>query len=80
MGHKNLRRNKGSNGVVMPRSKKKKVNDGLKTARLNLLIRPDLKTWVHEYARKKNQSVSSLITEHFVILRERERGSDVEQI
>lgn len=62
------------------KKKKKKSSNGTKTARLNLLIRPTLKKWIHEYARRKNQSVSAIITEYFVILRERERGSDVEQI
>jgi len=65
--------------------KKKKTNGALKTARLNLLIRPDLKDWVHKYAEKYDKSVSSIVTEHFVSLRERERrekkvGADVEQI
>lgn len=63
----------------------RKSNGALKTARLNLLIRPDLKEWIHKYAEKYDKSVSAIVTEHFVYLRERERrerrmGADVEQI
>lgn len=62
----------------MPKSKNK-VN-GNKSSRLNLLIRPDLKRWAHEYARRRGKTVSGIITEHFVTLREQELGIDVEQI
>jgi hypothetical protein len=63
----------------------RKPNGALKTARLNLLIRPDLKDWIHKYADKYDKSVSAIVTEHFVFLRERERrerkmGADIEQI
>jgi len=51
-----------------------------KTARLNLLIRPDLKEWAHGYAVRKDKSLSSLVNEYFLMLRERERGDCVEQI
>jgi len=56
-----------------------------KTERLNLLIRADLKKWVHRYSDKMDKSVSAIVTEHFIELRERERrekvhGVEVEQI
>jgi len=56
-----------------------------KTERLNLLIRADLKKWVHGYSDKMDKSVSAIVTEHFIELRERERrekvhGVEVEQI
>ena len=56
-----------------------------KTERLNLLIRADLKEWVHKHADRMDKSVSSIVTEHFIELRERERrekihGAEVEQI
>ena len=56
-----------------------------KTERLNLLIRADLKRWVHHFADRMDKSVSAIVTEHFIELRERERrervhGVEVEQI
>jgi hypothetical protein len=56
-----------------------------KTERLNLLIRKELKDWAHNYATKMDKSVSALVTEHFIELRDRERrerihGVEVEQI
>lgn len=56
-----------------------------KTARLNLLIREDLKKWIHKYADRMDKSVSAIVTEHFIKLRSRERrekvyGVEVEQI
>ena len=56
-----------------------------KTERLNLLIREDLKTWVHKYADRMAKSVSAIVTEHFIELRERERrerthGVEIDQI
>ena len=51
-----------------------------KSARLNLLINPDLKEWAHGYARKREKSLSALVTEHLIELREKEQRLDVEQI
>lgn len=51
-----------------------------KSARLNLLISPDLKEWAHGFAIKKEKSISALITDYLVYLREIEDGPDVEQI
>ena len=50
-----------------------------KTARLNLLIRPDLKKWAHEYAARRDKSLSSIVNEFLLSLREKERGDCVEQ-
>lgn len=49
-------------------------------ARLNIILDKDLKDWAHEYARRQHTTVTSLITDHFVELREREGGIGVEQI
>lgn len=54
--------------------------DGAKSSRLNLLIQPELKQWAHAYAKKRGKTVSGIIMEHFVELREQERGADVQQI
>jgi hypothetical protein len=56
------------------------AKNGAKTARLNLLIRPDLKKWAHEYAGRMDKSLSSIINDYLLSLRERERGDCVEQI
>ena len=73
---------------MAPRKKKKKASrcrrparqDSTRTARLNLMIRPDLKKWAHAYARRRDKSLSSLINEHLIELREKERGAEVPQI
>ena len=70
---------------MVERLPKKKSNGGLKTARLNLLIRPNLKDWIHKYAEKYDKSISAIVTEHFVYLRDQERrerksGVDIDQI
>lgn len=52
----------------------------LRTARLNLMIEPRLKRSIHEYAKRHHRSLSTIITDHFVGLLEREKGPDVEQI
>jgi hypothetical protein len=56
-----------------------------KTERLNLLIRGDLKKWVHKYADRMDKSVSAIVTEHFIWLRDRDRrekkyGVEIDQI
>ena len=64
---------------------RKKVVRAKKTERLNLLIRADLKKWVHKYADQMDKSISAIVTEHFISLqardqRERIHGVEVEQI
>ena len=49
-------------------------------ARLNLLLDEKLKRWAVRYAKRKNTSLTQLITDHFVILRDKEKGIDVQQI
>jgi hypothetical protein len=49
-------------------------------ARLNLLIDPELKEWVHDYARRMNTTVTSIVIAYFVSLREKEKDIGVEQI
>ena len=51
-----------------------------KMGRLNLVIDPDLKEWAHEYAKRKHTSVTQLVIDHLIELRESERTIDVEQI
>jgi predicted HicB family RNase H-like nuclease len=58
------------------RRKKKSSNKSArktKSARLNLLIHPDLKEWAHNYAQERGKSVSSLINEFLIGLREQDR-------
>jgi hypothetical protein len=69
---------------VRDRTQKKSTRTR-KTERLNLLIRADLKKWVHCFADKMDKSVSAIVTEYFIELRDRERremlhGVEVEQI
>jgi hypothetical protein len=52
----------------------------LRTARLNLMIEPKLKRDIHGFAKRHHKSVSTIITEHFVTLLERERAPNIEQI
>jgi len=61
---------------------KKRPNgrEPLRTARLNLMIEPRLKRDMHAYAKRHHKSLSTIITDHFVDLLEREKGPDVEQI
>lgn len=64
-------------------AKKRKSGNGRKpvrTGRLNLMIDPKLKKQIHSYARRHHKSVSSIITDHFLDLIEKEKGLDVEQI
>jgi hypothetical protein len=52
----------------------------LRTARLNMMIEPKLKKEIHGYAKRHHRSVSSIITEHFIDLLDREKAPNVEQI
>ena len=52
----------------------------LRTARLKLMIEPRLKKDIHGYAKRNHKSISTIITEHFVILLDREKAPNVEQI
>ena len=51
-----------------------------KSARLDLLIDPELKEFIKAYAVDKHTSITEIVTRHFVSIRDRERGPDVEQI
>jgi uncharacterized protein (DUF1778 family) len=65
------------------KKKKKKVKKRppqTKDGRLNLRIDPDLKEWIHEYARRHQTTVTSLTTDFFVHLRETEHVVTVRQI
>lgn len=64
------------------RKAKKKIqpNNSKKTARLNLMLTPELKEWAHGYSRRREKSISALISDYLIDLRERERGECVEQI
>jgi hypothetical protein len=62
------------------RKRNAKPEEVKKSSRLNLLIHPELREWVHQYAGRKHTSVSAIITEHLVLLREQEHVLNVEQI
>ena len=66
--------------MAVRKKKAQVLNEDSKSSRLNLLIQPELKKWAHNYAKRKGKTVSGLIMEHFVELREQERGADVQQI
>lgn len=66
--------------VKKKKSKKTKPLDEKKSARLNLLIHPELREWARSYAKKKHTSISGIITDHFVRLKEEEHNLNVEQI
>jgi hypothetical protein len=55
-------------------------NRPAKDARLNILISPELKAWMHEYAIEQHTTVTALITRYFLSLRESDEGGHVEQI
>lgn len=62
-------------------ARKRKTNGKkIKSARLNLLIHPELKRWAHKYATDRGKSISGIVMDHLIELREQERGGDVEQI
>jgi hypothetical protein len=52
----------------------------LRTARLNLMIEPKLRKDIHGFAKRNHKSISTIITEHFVALLEREKAPNIEQI
>ena len=52
----------------------------LRTARLNLMIEPKLKKEIHGYAKRHHKSISTIIIEHFVVLIDREKAPNIEQI
>lgn len=68
-------------GLVMAK-KRKKYRRGRPAydARLNVVIDPKLKTWVKDYANRKHTTITAIIVDHFVELREIDEAGDVEQI
>ena len=58
----------------------KKKSRAVKTERLNLMIEPKLRLFMKSYARDKGTSISQLVTNFFMDIREREELPDVEQI
>jgi len=62
------------------RKKKKRRKNVVKGERLHLLIRGDLKEFIIDYAERRDTSVSQIVTQHFMDLREKEQGLNVEQI
>lgn len=65
----------------MPAKRKKQVAHGRPHgSRLNLVINQELKKWAQDYARLMHTSVTQLLTDFLVRLRESEKSIDVEQI
>lgn len=60
------------------RSKRTTLPDG--KDRLNLQIDEDLKEWAKDYAKRHHTTLTQLIADHFVSLRDKELGEGVEQI
>jgi hypothetical protein len=51
-----------------------------RTARLNMMIEPWLKKEMHQYARRHCTSISTIVTDQFISILNRESEPDVEQI
>ena len=67
----------------MPKKTKREWCNGRKqrrTARLNLMIEPQLKKAIHSYSDRHSKSLSSLIIDHFRDLLRKEEEPNVEQI
>jgi hypothetical protein len=58
----------------------KREKKAFRTDRFNLMIEPRLKKDIQGYARRKHKSVTSIVTEQFLYLLEKEKAIDVEQI
>jgi hypothetical protein len=69
-----------SQNTKVKRRGKRKEEEEADKCRLNLLIDGELKRFAHRYAKKHHTSVTALVTQHFVELREREKGINVRQI
>ncbi len=63
--------------MANPRPKKKVTENG--KVKLNLRIRPDLDTWVRQYAEEKHTTVSQIVIDYFTELRKRIENERVEQ-
>jgi hypothetical protein len=50
------------------------------TERFNMVIDGDLKRWATEYARRRRTTVTAMVIEQLVILKERDEEPYVEQI
>jgi len=50
------------------------------TERFNMVLDPNLKKWAVDYAERKRTTVTAIIVEHLVELKERDEGPYVEQI
>jgi len=63
---------------VTDKRKKKSQDSTRKATALRLPL--DLLTWVKDYARNKNTTVTQIIIDHFTDLRARHEGTHVDQI
>ena len=43
-----------------------------KPGRLNLVIDPELKEWAHAYASRKHTTLTAIITDHLISIRDKE--------
>ena len=59
---------------------KKKVTRTRKEGRLNLLIDPSLKEWAHGYANRNSTSISFLVVQQLLRLKEEDSKPNVRQI
>jgi hypothetical protein len=64
----------------MARRTKKSTRVNTNGGRLNLNIDPMLKRWLTKYADRKHTSITSIVVNYFVELREKDESGDVEQI
>jgi hypothetical protein len=71
--------------MARKRKKKKAVSkrstaDENGKARLNLMIDAELKDWAHDFASRRGKSLSGMVVEYFIDLRQEDEAPDVPQI
>jgi hypothetical protein len=50
------------------------------TERFNMVLDPDLKSWAVDYAERNRTTITALVIQHLVELKDRDEGPYVEQI
>ena len=65
---------------VRAKRRVKKTRVAKPKVRLDLMLDAELKEWMRRYARRKNKSLSALVTDHFTELKAEDEMPDVRQI
>jgi len=64
----------------MVKRKNVRKKEPAKPGRLNIILDPSLKDWAKRYADRNYTTVTAIVTNHLLKLREAEREINVEQI